>query len=39
LLAPVGEIPAMIRDGRIDHAACVAGLLIWLSTRIQEARR
>jgi ADP-ribose pyrophosphatase len=30
-LARIGEIPAMIRDGRIDHAVCVAGLLIWLA--------
>ena len=30
-LAPVRDIPAMIRDGRIDHAVCVAGLLWWLS--------
>ena len=29
-LAPVHEIPAMIHDGRIDHAVCVAGLLQWL---------
>lgn len=39
VLAPASEIPAMIRDGRIDHAACVAGLLIWLATKDQEARR
>ena len=39
VLAPAGEIPAMIREGRIDHAVCVAGLLIWLATRNQEARR
>jgi ADP-ribose pyrophosphatase len=30
-LAPVREIPAMVRDGRIDHAVCVAGLLEWLA--------
>ena len=30
-LAPVQEIPAMIQDGRIDHAVCVAGLLWWLA--------
>ncbi len=30
-LAPVRDIPAMIRDGRIDHAVCVAGLLWWLA--------
>ncbi len=29
-LAPVRDIPAMIRGGRIDHAVCVAGLLEWL---------
>jgi ADP-ribose pyrophosphatase len=38
VLVPVSEIPAMIRDGRIDHAVCVAGLLTWLATRSQEAR-
>jgi 8-oxo-dGTP pyrophosphatase MutT (NUDIX family) len=38
VLAPVSEIPAMIHDGRIDHAVCVAGLLMWLATRSQEAR-
>jgi ADP-ribose pyrophosphatase len=27
---PVEEIPRMIRDGRIDHALVVAGLLWWL---------
>jgi ADP-ribose pyrophosphatase len=30
-LAPVRDIPAMIRDGRINHAVCVAGLLWWLA--------
>lgn len=39
VLVPLREIPTMIRDGRIDHAVCVAGLLLWLSTRDQEARR
>ena len=29
-LATVREIRAMIQDGRIDHAVCVAGLLEWL---------
>jgi 8-oxo-dGTP pyrophosphatase MutT (NUDIX family) len=38
-LAPASEIPAMIRDGRIDHAVCVAGLLIWLATRDQAVSR
>jgi ADP-ribose pyrophosphatase len=33
VLVPAVEIPAMIRDGRIDHAVCVAGLLMWLATR------
>lgn len=31
-LAPVASIPRMIRDGRIDHALAVMGLLWWLST-------
>jgi 8-oxo-dGTP pyrophosphatase MutT (NUDIX family) len=39
MLAPSTEIPAMIHDGRIDHAVCVAGLLVWLSSRDHEARR
>ena len=30
-LAPVRDIPAMIRDGCINHAVCVAGLLWWLA--------
>src|SRR5262245_6657655 len=30
-LIPAREIPAMIRDGRIDHAVCVAGLLWWMA--------
>jgi 8-oxo-dGTP pyrophosphatase MutT (NUDIX family) len=29
-LIPIGEIPALIESGRIDHAVCVAGLLWWL---------
>jgi 8-oxo-dGTP pyrophosphatase MutT (NUDIX family) len=37
VMAPASQIPAMIRDGRIDHAACVAGLLMWLATRDQGA--
>jgi 8-oxo-dGTP pyrophosphatase MutT (NUDIX family) len=32
-LVPVKEIPTLIRSGRIDHAACVAGLLHWLYLR------
>jgi hypothetical protein len=30
-LLPVAEIPRLIRTGQIDHAVCVAGLLLWLS--------
>jgi 8-oxo-dGTP pyrophosphatase MutT (NUDIX family) len=30
-LVPVAEIPKFIKTGRIDHAACVAGLLWWIS--------
>jgi len=30
-LAPVDAVPTMVRDGRIDHAVCVAGLLWWLA--------
>ena len=29
--APIKDIPSMIRDGRIDHAVCVAVLLWWLT--------
>jgi 8-oxo-dGTP pyrophosphatase MutT (NUDIX family) len=29
-LVSVSEIPRLIREGRIDHALCVAGLLWWL---------
>src|SRR5947209_7662828 len=39
VLVPASEVHAMIRDGRIDHAVCVAGLLMWLAGRDQEARR
>ena len=31
--APAREIPRLIREGRIDHALVVAGLLWWLGTR------
>lgn len=37
-LVPKAEILAMIQDGRIDHAACVAGLFQWLFMDRQEAR-
>jgi len=30
-LVPVDNIPALIKNGRIDHAVCVAGLLWWLT--------
>jgi ADP-ribose pyrophosphatase len=30
-LVPINDIPAMIAAGRIDHAVCVAGLLLWLN--------
>ncbi len=36
---PAREVAGMIRDGRIDHAVCVAGLLLWLSDRDREAQR
>jgi 8-oxo-dGTP pyrophosphatase MutT (NUDIX family) len=31
-LVPARDISALIRDGRIDHALCVAGLLWWLQS-------
>ncbi|MGO9913768.1 MAG: NUDIX hydrolase [Isosphaeraceae bacterium] len=38
-LVPVGDIPAMIRTGQIDHAVCVAGLLWWLNRdRVEQPR-
>jgi 8-oxo-dGTP pyrophosphatase MutT (NUDIX family) len=30
-LVPAGDVMALIRDGRIDHALVVAGLLWWLA--------
>jgi 8-oxo-dGTP pyrophosphatase MutT (NUDIX family) len=33
VLAPARSIPRMIRDGRIDHALSVMGLLWWLNSR------
>lgn len=33
LLAPVSTIPQFIRDGRINHALTVMGLLWWLNTK------
>ncbi len=32
---PADEIPRLIREGRIDHALVVAGLLWWLGTKDQ----
>ncbi|MFO0908842.1 MAG: NUDIX hydrolase [Isosphaeraceae bacterium] len=32
-LVPVAEVPRLIREGRIDHALAVVGLLWWLGTR------
>ncbi len=32
-LAPEAEIPAMIEDGRLDHALVVQGLLAWMAWR------
>ncbi len=38
-LVPVGDIPALIRTGQIDHAVCVAGLLWWLNRdRVEQPR-
>lgn len=31
-LAPADQIPAMIRDGRIDHSLAVCGLLWWMAS-------
>jgi len=32
-LVLIGDIPTLIETGRIDHAACVAGLLWWLTLK------
>jgi 8-oxo-dGTP pyrophosphatase MutT (NUDIX family) len=32
-LVPAAEVPRLVRDGRIDHALCVVGLLWWLLDR------
>ena len=36
---PVGDVPGMIQDGRIDHALVVAGLLWWLASEKETGRR
>jgi ADP-ribose pyrophosphatase len=36
-LAPAGQIPWMIRDGRIDHALAVQGLLHWLASELPDS--
>ena len=36
-LVPEAEIPAMIADGRIDHALAVVGLLAWMARRDDSA--
>ena len=37
VLVPAAEILELIRNGRIDHAVTVAGLLIWLNDRGRES--
>ncbi len=38
-LVPVGDIPALIHTGQVDHAVCVAGLLWWLNRdRVEQPR-
>jgi 8-oxo-dGTP pyrophosphatase MutT (NUDIX family) len=39
VLVPADDLHALIREGRIDHAVCVAGLLMWLAMKDREARR
>lgn len=36
-LVPAGQVPWMIRDGRIDHALAVQGLLLWLVSELPES--
>jgi 8-oxo-dGTP pyrophosphatase MutT (NUDIX family) len=36
VLVSIDEIPALIDTGQIDHAVCVAGLLAWLSRRLEQ---
>ena len=38
VLVPARELPALIQDGRIDHAVVVAGLLWWLRLELESAR-
>jgi len=38
-LVPARDIPAMIADGRIDHALAVLGLLLWLTLGVAPGRR
>ncbi len=38
-LVPLGNIPALITSGQIDHGVCVAGLLWWLMLPGTESRR
>jgi 8-oxo-dGTP pyrophosphatase MutT (NUDIX family) len=38
-LVPAREIPRLIREGQINHALCVAGLLWWLQTRAENMIR
>jgi len=38
-LVPVHDIPRLIATGQIDHAVCVAGLLLWLNRdRVEQPR-
>jgi ADP-ribose pyrophosphatase len=36
-LVPAGHVPQMIRDGRIDHALVVEGLLLWLVSQLPDS--
>lgn len=36
-LVPAGQVAWMIRDGRIDHALAVQGLLLWLASEVPES--
>ncbi len=36
-LVPAGQVPWLIRGGRIDHALAVQGLLLWLASELPES--
>ena len=39
VIVKASEVPAMIRDGRIDHALAVLGLFLWMDDRSRRTGR